>query len=44
MLRFLCRSYFRFDVKKVMLMFPRSWYTVPPPLRRLASRDPPLSH
>ncbi|MCI4393766.1 hypothetical protein PGIGA_G00161310, partial [Pangasianodon gigas] len=38
--RFLMRSYFFFEVKKVMFMLPRSWYTVPPPLRRLATGIP----
>lgn len=40
--RFLCRSYAFFEVKKVKLRFPRSWKTVPPPLRLRARGIPAL--
>ncbi len=41
--RFLCRLYAFFEVKKVRLRFPRSWKTVPPPLR-LRAREIPALH
>lgn len=41
-LRFLCRSYSFFEVKNVKLRLPRSWKTVPPPLRLRARGIPAL--
>lgn len=41
-LRFLCRSYAFFEEKKVKLRLPRSWKTVPPPLRLRARGIPAL--